>query len=196
MAAVIDDLIHHAVSLGASAASAVDPAAIVVEEKLAAFCRNPGCPNYGLSASCPPYVKGPKAFVKFHSLAEGAVVIKLEVPSHVMFGNERQELFQLLHEIVASVEQRAGQLGCSAAYGFAGGCCRGLFCPTEDDCQVLLGQPCRHPDQARPSMSGYGVNVGKLIAAAGWTMERITAQTSPQEVATALAVGLVLVDFP
>ena len=45
-------------------------------------------------------------------------------------------------------------------------------------------------------MSRYGVNVGKLIAAAGWTMERITAQTSPQEVATALAVGLVLVDFP
>ena len=30
-----------------------------------------------------------------------------------------------------------------------------------------LGQPCRHPEDALPSLEAYGVNVSKLAAACG-----------------------------
>ena len=34
---------------------------------------------------------------------------------------------------------------------------------------IAGGGSCRYPEQARTSMSGYGVNVGELIKFAGWS---------------------------
>ena len=61
-------------------------------------------------------------------------------------------------------------------------------------CERRLGAggPCRHPDHARPSMSGYGIDVSRLMNAAGWRMSWITRTTSAEEVPMGALVGMVL----
>ena len=79
---------------------------------------------------------------------------------------------QLLHEIVASVEQAAVSIGFKDSQAFAGGSCKEIFCYEHAACRVISNSgKCRNPQSARPSMSGYGINVSKLMAAAGWSLE-------------------------
>lgn len=192
MTPTFEELTKYAEHLGASGARRIDASDIILEERLAQMCREPGCPNYGFSASCPPYVSGPAAFRERLEVSEHALVIILEVPTLVMRSEERREVFQLLHEIVSGVEHRAIQMGFDGARGFAGGSCKELFCESETSCLVLSGGDCRHPEVARQSMSGYGVNVKELVASAGWTLHPITSDTSPETQPTSLVVGLVL----
>ncbi len=87
-----------------------------------------------------------------------------------MMDKERHDVFRILQELAAVTEQKAKSLGFSDSEGFAAGSCRISFCEKYDHCQVLYGNgTCRHPDSARPSMSGFGVNVGKLMKSAGWS---------------------------
>jgi predicted metal-binding protein len=193
----LQSLIDLAISQGASGARLIRADRIVVEERLARMCRDPGCSNYGLSGGCPPQVSGPEGFRELLSRGgfESALVLTLDVPTEVLLGEERREVFQLLHTMVSAVEQKARSLGYSRARAFAGGACKELFCQTEPDCNVIArGGPCRHPNLARHSMSGYGVDVTKLMVAAGWAMTRATAEPDPAEDnPTSPVVGLVLV---
>jgi len=76
--------------------------------------------------------------------------------------------------------------------GFAGGSCKQLFCRDHIDCRVLAeGRTCRHPDRARQSMSGFGINVSKLLQAAGWRMDKITRDTDPDDMPMGSVSGLV-----
>jgi hypothetical protein len=43
-------------------------------------------------------------------------------------------------------------------------------------------------------MSGYGIDVSRLMNAAGWQMSWITRNTSAEEVPMGALVGMVLVD--
>jgi len=185
-------LLARARHLGASDAALIDPAAIPVRAELAGFC--PDCPSHGMSASCPPYVAGPDHFRELQATYRRALILKLEVPAEVLLTEDRHEVFQLLHEVVADVEREAARSGFPRARGFAGGGCQRLFCPDERDCAVLDGGECRHPDQARQSMSGYGVDVGATVALAGWTMGRITAAGPAAGVELGVLAGLVLLD--
>ena len=83
--------------------------------------------------------------------------------------DQRPEIMRLLHEIAARVEEKAIAMGFCNAKAFAGGSCKDIFCPEHLNCNAVSGDGvCRHPRIARPSMSGYGINVSKLIKAAGW----------------------------
>jgi predicted metal-binding protein len=59
------------------------------------------------------------------------------------------------------LEAEAFKAGYYYAAGFSGGIC--LLCPT---C-AGVGNPCRHPYEARPSMEGVGIDVFKTAANAG-----------------------------
>ena len=179
---------------GASRAATVATADIVVNDAFAELCRLPDCPVYGLSAGCPPHVGGPFEMRKLLTRYERAVALKIDVPTDVLLGQERFPVYRVLHEIVAAVEQAAVENGFSGARAFAGGSCKRIFCTDHPECRVLAGGPCRHPDRARPSMSGYGIDVSRLMNAAGWRMSRITRDTSAAEVPMGALVGLVLVD--
>lgn len=43
-------------------------------------------------------------------------------------------------------------------------------------------------------MSGFGIDVSRLMAAAGWKMNRITRTTKPDAVPTGPITALVLID--
>ena len=191
--AAMERLCEAALRRGASGAKAVPAAGIRTEQRLADMCLEPRCENYGLSASCPPRVKGPGAFGELLTHCSHGLVVKLEVPSEILLSAQRREVFQVLHELVAHLESEAMAVGFDHAHAFAGGSCKNLFCDDLPDCQVLGGQTCRHPDRARPSMSGYGVDVTALAAAAGWELDPVRMNPEAGNSPMGLVIGLVLV---
>lgn len=185
-------LIALAINNGATGADFIPASDLVVEEKLAEFCRQPRCPNYGLSLSCPPSVEGPTQFKKWCLAAEAALAVKIDVPTAVLRSPERLEVMGLLHEIVAVVERQAAVLGYRESRGFAGGSCKQIFCADHRECLALQTEgKCRNPEMARPSMSGFGVNVAEIMKAAGRSGDTLSDSEMKNE-AMSWVAGLVL----
>ena len=179
---------------GASAAI-IDAASIVVKDNLAGMCRRPGCPNYGLAASCPPHVGGPDQFRQWQKNYRQALLIKLDVPTEVLLGNDRDGVFRQLHFISAAIEKSAMEAGCKRARAFAGGSCKGLFCADMAVCPVIAGNgACLHPEHARPSMSGFGIDVFGLMKAVGWKADKYDPAGQAEGASSLPIVGLVLLD--
>lgn len=183
-------LIQYALAAGADRAVALSPRDIVVKAELADKCRAPGCPGYGLSKKCPPHVEGPAGMTNRLKLSQRAVVFRMDVPVADLFSDKRRLAFQQLHKIASGLERVALESGFSRARGYAGGSCRELFCHEHDDCPALSENGrCRFPSHARPSMSGFGIDVAALFETAGWTL-RLAASTENK---TANLCGLVLI---
>ena len=190
----IKKLLEPAVSLGAADAQVISSSKIIIENHLADFCTPPQCKNFGLSPSCPPHVGGPRAFRDLQKKNPLAVVVRLVVPSEALFSGEKREIMQLLHEIVAGIEQKAIEMGYSESKAFAGGSCKKIFCHDHSDCRVLAkGGDCRHPLHSRPSMSGFGINVSELMKACGWPSEINTQKPESGAGTMTWVAGLVLV---
>jgi len=121
-------------------------------------------------------------------------VFKIDVPTEVLLSEESLDVFRSLHKIAASIEKAAVEKGYDRSKAFVGGSCKPLFCQDHPDCLVLSNNgKCRHPHIARPSMSGFGINVSHLVKAAGWEMDRITRETDPEAVKMGMLSGLVLI---
>jgi predicted metal-binding protein len=85
-------------------------------------------------------------------------------------------------------------MGYSNSKAFAGGSCKKLFCRDHLNCRVLVeGGECRNPHRARPSMSGFGINVSKLLQTAGWQMDKITRDTDPDDGPMGTVSGLIII---
>lgn len=184
----LQDLAQH---LGANDAVIIKAGEIVVQEKFAGMCFEPRCDGYGRSLSCPPHVGGPEAMRKMTSEYDKALVFKVEVPKEVAFSFERNEVLALIHEIGAGVEKAARKQGMTKARAFAGGSCKELFCADYPECRVLdEKKTCRNPQKARPSMSGHGIDVARLLESAGWPQSSVV----DKEASLATFTGLVLLD--
>lgn len=191
---VFQELIQSAHRLGATEAGIISTSDISVEDDLARLCHEPRCKHYGLSANCPPHVSGPSGFRKLLKNFEQALVFKIEVPSEILLSDEHDEIFRLLHEIAAAIEREAVRMGYFNSRAYAGGSCKQLFCQDHPHCRVLKeGGKCWHPDRARPSMSGFGINVSKLIRAAGWSMNRVIPEAKSITSPMGTICGLVLI---
>ena len=190
----LEELIQLAFRSGASGATAISTGDISVEDDLANLCREPRCESYGLSTSCPPNVSGPSGFRELLKNFKHAIVIKIDVPLDILLSSERSGIMRLLHEIDAGIEQAAVKTGYPSSKAFAGGSCKKIFCHDYEGCRVLTeGGECRNPRHARPSMSGFGINVSKLMHAAGWTMNRYNSEADSDTATTAPICGLILI---
>jgi predicted metal-binding protein len=191
---ILESLIQVAQQYGASDAKAISTADVAVDKSLTNFCKDSRCENYGLSINCPPHVSGPAGFKELLKDYKQAVVFKIDVPTETLLSKESLEVFRSLHKIASIIEKAALEKGYIRSKAFAGGSCKPLFCQEYTDCLVLSGNgKCRHPDIARASMSGFGINVSQLVEAAGWKMNRITSETDPKEVKMGILCGLVLI---
>lgn len=191
----LEHLLQEAERLGATSAAIISSQDIQVKDHLAALCNGEyTCPNYGLAASCPPYVKGPDAFRVWQAQSKYSITVKLELPTSVMFSNERNDVMRLLHQIVAAVEQKAIETGFKKSKAFAGGSCKELFCEDHKTCCVVAeDKPCRHSEAARPSMSGFGIDVVQLMKSSGWSAPKANnANVSDQDDLSWVA-GLIMI---
>jgi len=190
----LEELSRLALSLGASEAHSLSTAEIKVDDHLAVKCIEPMCENYGQSFSCPPYVGGPDAFRELIKTHNRAIVLRMIVPSQMLLSWERLDVGRVLHELVARVESRAKELGYPGSTGFAGGSCKEIFCQDQLYCQRIEQRAlCRHPELARPSMSGYGVDVFRLIESCGWDTNLNEGQNLPADDQLSWVAGLVLI---
>jgi len=187
-------LTGEAIKLGATSSAIISSQAIQVKDNLAALCNGEySCPNYGLAASCPPYVEGPVEFRKWQAQSKYSITVKVELPTSVMFSDERRGVMQLLHQIVAAVEQKAVKIGFDESKAFAGGSCKELFCEDQETCCVVAGnKPCRHMALARPSMSGFGIDVTQLMLSSGWPAPKAEESDLSGKDATSWVAGLIL----
>lgn len=189
----IHELIQRAVSLGATDAAVVDASEIRVSEELAKICKTPGCPFHGQSASCPPHVGGPEAFQEWVRQCPQAIVVRIDLPSEVLYSERRLEVMAFLHELVAGIETSARSSGYKKSKAFAGGSCKELFCSSHADCRYILSdEGCRNPNIARPSMSGFGVDVGFLMTLANWDDKELL-QNSTNGQKMSWIAGLILI---
>ena len=190
----LKELVHISSRLGASDAAVISVNDISVEDHLVNLCREPQCENYGLSARCPPNISGPSGFRKALKNFEHAIVFKIDLPSEILLSNQRREVFKLLHEIAVTIEQSAVEMGFSDSKAYAGGSCKQLFCNKHADCRVLTQKgECRNPQKARPSMSGFGINVSKLLESAGMPYGKVTPEAEAEEISIGTVCGLVLI---
>jgi predicted metal-binding protein len=190
----LESLVQTAIHLGASEAAVLPSQEIRVEDHLAQICNgDPGCEQYGLAPSCPPHVPGPAGFRRWQVDSVYAIVVRIDVPAAAMFSDERRDIMQLLSEIVAGVERKASQMGFRGSKAFAGGSCKNTFCHDHKDCRVLSRQEdCRHPHQARASMSGFGISVAHLMQSLGWSTKITSRQQASDAQAMTWVAGLVL----
>jgi predicted metal-binding protein len=191
VSSLVGGLVDLAMKAGATGAGIVDCRDIVVDDDLAQFCRHPGCENFGLCANCPPHTAGPAGFRKLLEDYRFALFFKIEVPAQALLSDRKGEVFRTLQTLAATVEQSAIHLGCTKAKAFAGGSCKTIFCGHHLRCRVLDGLKCRYPDEARPSMSGFGIDVSRLMMLCGWQLVWPDAAGSAK---TGTACALVLVD--
>jgi len=190
----LEQLTQEAKRLGATSAAIISSKEIQVKDDLAALCNGEyPCPKYGLAASCPPWVGGPAEFRKRQAQSKYAITVKIELPTSVMFSDERNGVMQLLHQIVSAIEQKAIEMGCKNSKGFAGGSCKKLFCDDQETCCVVSeNKSCRHIDVARPSMSGFGINVTQLMLTSGWPAQKAENKKSSDKEDTSWVAGLIL----
>lgn len=188
-----EKILAHAAALGTSGVKIIDPGRVPVDNKFVGFCKEPRCPGYGSSMSCPPNVKGPDWFREYLKTFDQVLVFKFDVPTLVLLSDDRHQVTRLIHETAAGIEGFARANGYARAHGFAGGSCKQVFCSKYPECRVLSGDGrCRNPDLARQSMSGMGVDFMKLTKLLGWEMEAITRTTDSGKISMGMMVGMVL----
>jgi len=190
----LNELIQLAYSLGVSGATIISSPDIPIKDELANFCKPPNCGNYGLSPYCPPYNSGPAGFRELQKNFRYALVVRIDIPSATLFSNEYREVMKWLHEVVATIEQAALRIGFSQARAFAAGACKDLFCHNYPDCPILLKSgECRFPEYARPSMSGFGINVAELMKACGWSVNINVQKSELDSESMSWVAGLILI---
>ena len=187
-------LAEEAINLGATASTIISSNEVQSKDTLAALCNDEyRCPNFGLAAGCPPYVEGPSQFRKWQTQSKYSITIKIELPLSVLYSDERKEVMQFLHQIVAAVEQKAVEMGFKDSKGFAGGSCKELFCEDQDKCCVLAeNKTCPHKAIARPSISGFGVDAVQLMKSSGWPAPIAEKSRLSDNDATSWVAGLIM----
>jgi predicted metal-binding protein len=191
--AEFDRLVKMAHELGASEVGVVAASRVPVDDALANLCGETPCYAYGLSRNCPPHVSGPKGFRELTHKTRYALVFRIDIPELVMFSNDRNEVFGLVQESVSKLERAAVRMGYTKSKGFAGGSCKNTFCSDLAACRVLSEQgECRNPERARPSMSGFGINVGELLRRAGISPKNGSDQAHHQTESMTWVAGLVM----
>jgi predicted metal-binding protein len=152
--------ISKACELGAVEAKVISPKDIFTAEWVRRKCQY-GCDGYGEHLTCPPYSPTPQETRKL--LDEYTTALLIHFP---------EEGIEVLSTI-CTLEREAFLSGYYKAFGMSAGPC--YLC---DTCNVM--KPCRHTDQARPSMEACGIDVYKTVRTAGFPIEVVRDHSCPE----------------
>jgi predicted metal-binding protein len=142
----MEELKALALERGAASAEVIPAHEVVFDERTIHKCQF-GCPSYGRYLTCPPHTPHPSEFEKALRKYKWAVMVECDLAD--------------LNRLVVEVEKGAMRLGYYLALGLKGQRC--FLC---EEC-VPPGELCRDPLNARPSMSGLGINVFATLRKAG-----------------------------
>ena len=194
MEAVCDDeilfreFLKTARELGATAARVFDAKDVVVDERVRLKCSVPVCKNYGVSLMCPPNVMPLDEFRNVLAQFQKALLVQIayDVPDWMLERIHAAEDLAALYKdetylkgwdqtylvakntletIADRLEAAAFKKGFKYATAFSAGKCT--------LCEVCagIGNRCRNPYKARPSMEAMGIDVGETARNAGVPFE-------------------------
>lgn len=194
----MEKYVARALEMGASRAKIVNVAEIPVDERVTLKCRIPRCFGYGSGAHCPPNTLPPAELRELLQKYNLAVLFIMDVPPEVIVrdkatSKERVAAYQEVYKIVSDLESQAFYDGHYLAFGFAAGGCRHTYCYQQDTCQAMEGKRCRFSLISRPSMEAVGIDVFRIVAAAGWDIYPIGSGAKPQNVPKGTLAGIVIV---
>jgi predicted metal-binding protein len=172
-------MVDCAVGLGADGAAPLAVGHIVTAEWVLMKCRF-GCPNYGLTRTCPPFTPTVDQFRAVLAGYRTAVLVWVEAGGD----DDRPPIRRRLHEAVLGVERAAFLGGKYKAFGLVDGNC--LWCAAGEGCAPSA---CRHPEKVRPSLGACGVDAFATAAAAGVSLQVVRERGDAYRL-----LGLVLLD--
>ena len=150
-----DELVKAALEAGADKAAIIDISDVVMSDSFRTICESNQCGNYGRNWACPPYSDGDiqkqMAEVKSYRFCLlyqiiGQLEDSFDMEGMMEAGKRLSELAQSLHEKLPGILTKP--------YLHLSGSCR--LC---EHCARLTGAPCRNPEKAIRSISGYGIDV-------------------------------------
>ncbi|MBI5603602.1 MAG: DUF2284 domain-containing protein [Deltaproteobacteria bacterium] len=143
-------LVKKGLELGAQEAKTLSAAKIIFDSRAFLKCRF-GCNRWGKYWTCPPHTNfSPQMFREAFSNYQEAIFIKTVDP-------------KMGQEIAVALEKEAMlSYGCQFAFAMA-------MCVQCETC--AFPEPCRYPHLARPSMDGFGVDIGKTLEPLGFKVE-------------------------
>ncbi|MGZ5520423.1 MAG: DUF2284 domain-containing protein [Halobacteriota archaeon] len=174
--------------LGATAGRVFDAKDVVVDERVRLKCCVPVCRNYGVSLMCPPNVMPLDEFRNVLARFEKALLIQIgyDVPdwmlARIHAADDLATLYKdetylkgwdetylvaknTLETIAERLEAAAFKKGFKYATAFSAGKC------TLCEACAGVGNRCRNPYKARPSMEAMGIDVGETARKAGLPFE-------------------------
>jgi len=191
----ISELLGFAGSLGMGDAKVLGVDRITVEDRFRRYCAEPRCPDYNTSINCPPHSMTPNQFQEHIKGFTLVLAFKFDILIESVQETGLWEVLLLLHETTAAIEHQAQSLGFERACGYSSGACKRTLCYEHEDCAALQeGGQCRHPDKARPSLSGMGVDWYELSKTLGWVMQKPEDGQLNTEAETIMIAGLVFLE--
>jgi predicted metal-binding protein len=183
-----NEFLKTASELGATAARVFDAKDVVVDERVRLKCCVPVCRNYGVSLMCPPNVMPLDEFRTVLSRFQKALLIQIgyDVPDRMLerihaskdlaalyndeaYLKEWDQTYLIakntLETIAERLEAAAFKKGFKYATAFSAGKC------TLCEACAGIGNRCRNPYRARPSMEAMGIDVGETARNAGLPFE-------------------------
>lgn len=149
---------------------------IVLDERVRMHCQLNLCCNYGKNLMCPPFLPPVAENRLLTARYTFALLLqtqhKLGQPDKDFMRQAFDDSARRFGQMAVTLERKAFSEGFRLAMALGAGECK--LCAA---CVIQNGDNmCCHPGDARPSMEGMGIDVGKTFAAAGLTLEFRTDQ--------------------
>ena len=154
-----ESVLEQAGRLGFDLCLEFNPALVVPEERIRAYCIENRCGSYNAHHMCPPRVGSPEEIaVRLQGFSQG-VLLRYSRPLDVANDREGVTSTKLeFHRLILRLERRLKKRGVTPVWGLIGGNCE--LCQV---CTAGEGKLCRHPEKARTSLEAIGVDVVGLL---------------------------------
>ena len=189
-----------ALESGASEATIIRSADVVVDDRVRLKCLVPRCLRAGETPNCPPNAPELALVRAALSRFSWAVLFMCRVEPVERYapgaGKTETDKRRVLSfhrqgsEVVYALERQAYKDGYHLAMGFGGGSCKDYLCQGLL-CQFMDSGRCRFPHRARPAMEAMGLDVISLINKVGWEAYPLVDDLS--QVPCAISVGIVFI---
>jgi predicted metal-binding protein len=169
---------------------------IVVEEWVRWKCKY-GCKAYGKHLTCPPHTPKPDETRKLLKNYEKAIITRFDAKpnagiSYIHIHHFLWEAILKIQDTMFELERRSFLSGYYKAFALTAlPCSYCEYCIPErkELMEQISKKLCEHPDKARPSMEGCGIDVFRTVRNAGYELEVLT---SPDQKITLF--GLLLLE--
>jgi predicted metal-binding protein len=146
--------------LGAEQVTAVDPAQVVTADWVRMKCLY-GCDEPALHRTCPPNSPEPKRTRRVLDGYERALLLRMGPHADT---EHHDDLSATLNAAAVDLEGELFLAGFYKAWTMGAG-------PCELCAQCDTSGACLHPERARPSMEGCGIDVFATVRNAGWQID-------------------------